>query len=171
MSLDLGTVFGSQLDVHADRASCPQRFEHRRIEDQRAAVGDSRLDDDVRLDMKDELLQSNDVLGQLDDRAAEPGEAVDALRVPTDTYPRAGHELERFWVREGDTACAGALDDLHDGRIRVDAEDHLTMGAKSGDEASRDAMTTGMPGHSMPIIGSSQRTPAAASWTWGDEIW
>ena len=55
------------------------QLEHRRREDQRAAVRDAGLDDQLGLQRPDQLLHRDDVLRVLDDRPAEPGEVVRVL--------------------------------------------------------------------------------------------
>ena len=56
-----------------------EQGEHGGAEDQRSAVGDAGLDDQVGLDLPDDLLYRHHVLWLLDDRAAEPGEVVGVL--------------------------------------------------------------------------------------------
>ena len=67
----------ADFDVDADHeAIAAEQLEDRRRERQRAAVGDAGLDDDLRLDSPDQLLDRDDVLRVLDDRQAEPVEVV-----------------------------------------------------------------------------------------------
>ena len=98
--LDRLTVVRADLDVDADHVTVSHRLAEGRVEDERAAVRDPRLDDDVRLDAIDGLLDADHVLGELDHRASEPAEAVDVLHVPPDSEPGIGDDLERLRVRE-----------------------------------------------------------------------
>ena len=57
------------------------------VEDQRPAVGDARLQDDVGLQVVEDLLRAKHVLRQLDDGAAQPAEGIDVLRLPSAAEP------------------------------------------------------------------------------------
>ena len=50
-------------------------------------MGNSRFDDDIRLDRIDDFLNPEHVFRQLDDRPAQPGEAIDIFGVPAGTQP------------------------------------------------------------------------------------
>ena len=70
MALDRQPVVLPDLDVDADDPAPPEQLEDRRVQDERPAVGDAALDDDLGPDPPDQLLDDDDVLGQLDDRDA-----------------------------------------------------------------------------------------------------
>src|SRR5205814_3386856 len=84
------------------------------VEGERAAVRHPRLHDDVRPDGVDRLLEPEDVLRMLDERAAEPGEGVRVLQRPPHAEPEAGEDGEGLgWIEVELTAIledeAGAL--------------------------------------------------------------
>ena len=87
MLLDLVAIVGSNLDVDADHSPLLHRLAEARIKDERTAVGDTRLHDDVRLDAIDRFLDPENVFGELDDRPAHPCEAVRILAVPSELDP------------------------------------------------------------------------------------
>ncbi len=96
MRLDGAAIVRADLDVDADHAAAAHGLEEAGVEDERSAVGDARLDDDVGLHPVDHLLDAQHVLGKLDDGAAHPAERVDVLGVPAAADPRLRDEPERF---------------------------------------------------------------------------
>jgi hypothetical protein len=75
--LDRGPVVRADVDVDAHDLPRPaDQLQHRGREHDRAAVCDPGLDDQVRLDVPDDLLQGDQVLRELDDRPAHPAEVV-----------------------------------------------------------------------------------------------
>jgi len=75
--LDLAAVVAPDVDVHPHHeAVAAEDLEQGRRVDQRAAVRDAGLDDEVGAHLPDELLNGEEVLRQLDDGPAEPAEVV-----------------------------------------------------------------------------------------------
>jgi hypothetical protein len=92
---DGAAVVRTDLDIDADDPPrSAHRLEQRRVEDQRAPVRDAGLDDDVGPQVEDHLLQPDEILRVLDDRAAEPGESIGIFLVPADLEPELGNQLE-----------------------------------------------------------------------------
>src|SRR5262249_16724004 len=94
VGLDRRAVLRTNLDIDADHAAAIHQLAQAGIEYQRAAVCDSGLDDLVRPQRVDDLLNSEHVLGQLDDRTAQPGERVDVLVVPAGSQPQPADDGE-----------------------------------------------------------------------------
>ena len=100
MCFDGLTILRANLDINADHAPLADHLAEAGRVNQRAAVSDPGLDDDIGLDRVDHFLQPDHVVGELNDRATEPSEAVDVLGVPTDSQPRLGHKSKRLWRGE-----------------------------------------------------------------------
>ncbi len=95
MRVERFAVVGPYINVDADhlapgpgrvdhltgfsRIAVVEQRQHRRAENQRAAVGDAGLDDEVGLDLPDEFLGGDDILRVLDDRTTEPREIIRIL--------------------------------------------------------------------------------------------
>ena len=110
---DGGAVVRPDLDVDADHPALLHGFAEGGVEDQRAAMGDAGLDDDVRLHPVDDFLDTHHVFGKLDDWPAHPGEAVDVLGIPAGPQPRHRDRLEGFRRvhGQGRLALRGVEDD------------------------------------------------------------
>ena len=76
VTLDGQTVVLADLDVYPDDSTTAQKLEQRGVEDQGAPMGYSALNDDVRSLFPDQLLDHQDVFGELNDRDPEPGDLV-----------------------------------------------------------------------------------------------
>src|ERR1700693_1453457 len=57
-------------------------------------MGNSGLDHEVRFDVPDDLLRRHDVLWQLDDGPAEPGEVIGVLKATAPLKPGTGQPRE-----------------------------------------------------------------------------
>src|SRR5260370_38612284 len=57
-------------------------------------MGDPSFDDQVRVDLPDDLLRRHDVLWQLDDGPAEPGEVIGVLKATAPLEPGARQPSE-----------------------------------------------------------------------------
>ena len=112
MRLDRGPIVLANFDVDADHAPPIECFAQTGIEHERAAVGHAGLDDHVGRHREDHFLNPQHVLGQLDDRAAQPTEAVHVFRVPAAAQPGPRHGGECLGTGQRkfavDTRLAGA---------------------------------------------------------------
>src|SRR4051794_19335978 len=63
---------------------------------------DASLDDDIRLQCEDDLLQPDQVFRMLDDRAPEPGESVGIFLIPAGREPKVRDQLESLFAVEVD---------------------------------------------------------------------
>ncbi len=84
MTFDLLAVVVANVDVDTNHSAfAADQFENRRMKDQRPAVGDARLDDQIGLHAPKNLLHGDDILRILNDRPAEPGEVVRVVVLTT----------------------------------------------------------------------------------------
>src|SRR5262249_32665292 len=66
------SILGSDFDVYTNDSAAPEDFAKARVENQRPAVGHPGLDDHVRSNAINALLDTDQVLRQLDPRPPEP---------------------------------------------------------------------------------------------------
>ncbi|MOA13576.1 hypothetical protein D3C78_1336360 [compost metagenome] len=90
------TVVLADIDVDAQHFAMADQFQHRGVKHQRAAVGNTGLDNDVRPQRPDDLLHGDHVLGKLNDRAAHPAEVVGVLMFGGRANPVQRRGLQRF---------------------------------------------------------------------------
>src|SRR5882672_5354645 len=84
------------VDVDTDDAAFADQFAKARRKNERPAMGDSGLDDYVRLQRKHGLLVAEHVVRQLDDRNPEPGECIIVFLIPADLEPKVLDQSESF---------------------------------------------------------------------------
>src|SRR5438552_6358897 len=99
--LDGATIVRANLNVDPDDVPRADRLEKAGVEHQGATVRHASFDDHRRPQSVDRFLDANQVLGQLNDRSAHPGEAVDVLCVPTRANPRRREDLEALGRPKG----------------------------------------------------------------------
>ena len=106
MALDGQAVVLPDLYVHSDHPAAAEQFEDRGVQHQGAAVSDTALDDQVRPHLPYQLLEYQDVLRELDDGDAEPGQFVRQLALPARPGKQIGNDLEP--LRRVDVYLAGS---------------------------------------------------------------
>jgi hypothetical protein len=117
MGFDRRAVVGADVDVDAQHpcigrtAAGGVELQHGGRENERAAVGDARLDDQLGLRGPDDLLHGHHVLGVLDDGPAQPFEVVGVLALVGLVHPGArGLGQGRAGALGGDFLRALALE-------------------------------------------------------------
>ena len=91
MGFDRTTVRLPDVDVDADHlAVATDQLEQGSGKDQRSAAGDAGLDDEVGSYPPNDLLNGDDVLRELNDRQAEPGEVIGVLVLRGSIEPVSG---------------------------------------------------------------------------------
>src|SRR6185437_1735123 len=83
------TVPSANIDIDAYNFAMPKEFKQRRVVDDRTAMGNARLDDEIGANVPDDLLHRHHVLWKLDDRAPHPGEVVGVFVWCDFAYPDA----------------------------------------------------------------------------------
>ena len=123
----------ANVDVDAEHsAAVAEQLQHRRVKDQRTAVGDARLDDEIRLSCPNDLLHCHEVLRKLNDRPAEPREVVRVL------VRRNGRDPVARGLLHGGVAAEPVDVFLHLGN----ESRHLAHFAKSFQQTVRGAITS-----------------------------
>src|SRR6267143_5948613 len=80
MPFDLLAVLIANINIDSQDLPCTtDQFEQRGIKDQRAAAGDTRLDNQIGLHTPDDFLHGDDILWELYDGPAQPGEVIRIL--------------------------------------------------------------------------------------------
>src|SRR6266536_3314813 len=120
MLFDCRPVVRPDVDVDSDHAPPAKQLAEGGVIDERTSVRDAALDDHVRLDTINHLLNTDDVLRQLNDRAAEPAEGIDVFLVPADLEPELGKQLETFRRIELERRFAPFTLGQDDSGLRVD---------------------------------------------------
>ncbi len=104
MGLDGLAVVLADFDIHADHVAGAQQLQHGCRQHQRTAVGDARLDDEVRLHGPDQFLHGHGVHRQLDERPASPREVVHVLAFQRHLAPGDGQLAELLVFGEAGNA-------------------------------------------------------------------
>ena len=80
MRLNLGAVVIANININTEHtAVIAEQLQHRRVKDQRTAMRDTGLNNEIRLGVPNDFLQRREILRKLNDRATEPGEIVGIL--------------------------------------------------------------------------------------------
>ena len=79
MTFDGLAIVRTDVEVDAQDFAVALQLQQRGVVDDRTTMGDTTLDDQIRLDLPNDLLHCHHVLRQLDDRAAHPREVVAVL--------------------------------------------------------------------------------------------
>ena len=85
MGFDRLTIMRPNLDIDPDDAPSPHQLTETRRINQRTTMSDPGFDDDIRFQSVNDLLQSDHVIRQLDNRPPQPRKAVDVFRIPPDS--------------------------------------------------------------------------------------
>src|SRR5215831_135166 len=100
MCLNGRSVVGADFSVHSYYTTSVHCFTQAPIENQRAAVCHTRLDDDIRTHAINHFLNPNHVFGELNDWPSHPTEGVWVLLIPTDLKPLIRDQFERVLAIE-----------------------------------------------------------------------
>ena len=98
------------------------------VEDQRASVSNPSLDDNVRADLVHELLNSDQIFRELDDRPAQPRERIGVFLVPSHLEPHLGDRFKGFAGVQGERGRSFRGFDGRDHGVGVNGELHRAFG-------------------------------------------
>src|SRR5438270_9947249 len=102
----------SDGDIYADDPALAHGMADTRVKNQRPAMCDTRFDDDVRLDLKDHVLNPEQVLRQLDNWPAKPRERIRILLSPANLQPIPRQDVECLRAEKVDgppIRCKGSI--------------------------------------------------------------
>src|SRR5678810_912993 len=111
MTLNRVSIVRPDLNIDTDYTTFFKRFTERRIVYERAAMGHTGFNYDVRFNAVYDFLNPDHVFGKLHDRPAQPRKRVRILFIPAHLYPEVGNDLKcLFAVKvQRTTFCSGLL--------------------------------------------------------------